>query len=93
MQLQIFPDGRCGVALEGRPLGLSRDIVPTSERYWVVVEGNSLENRMLVGPLEVWEGVRGDIDWSRLGRGSDRHNRLPSSPDSAAAARVAEAVH
>jgi DNA-binding SARP family transcriptional activator len=65
-QVQIFPDGRCGLAIDGRPLGVLGESVPPDDRYWVVVEGNSLGNHMLVGPLHVWDGVRSDIDWSQL---------------------------
>lgn len=65
---QIFPDGRCGVAVEGKPLMISHTTIPPSDRYWVVVDGNSVGNRMLVGPLRVWTGVRSDLDWAALNR-------------------------
>jgi hypothetical protein len=87
-QVQIFPDGRCGLAIDGKPLGLLGETVPPDDRYLVVLEGNSLGNRMLVGPLHVWDGVRSDIDWSQLDKpaGPLTSPPAPSPPSSHLAA-------
>jgi hypothetical protein len=73
LRLQMFPDGRCGAAINGRLVAISEATLPLDRPYNVVVEGNSLGTRMLVGPLEVWEGVKGGVDWlgerSRSGPG------------------------
>lgn len=82
--VQLFPDGRCGIAVDGKPLAITHEGMPPTERYWIVLEGNSVGNRMLVGPLEVWSGVRNDIDWSALSR--TERPPAPAPPSSRLAA-------
>lgn len=67
MRVQLFPDGRCGVAVDGRPVWVSGSAIALDRPFHVVLQGNSDRTRMLVGPLEVWEGVRGDVDWRVVG--------------------------
>ena len=68
VRLQIFPDGRCGVAVNGVAAGQSQlDMIPDSADR-VVIFGNSAKTKMLVGPLTVRAGVPDDIDWSQSGR-------------------------
>jgi Big-like domain-containing protein/WD40 repeat protein len=78
IRLQLFPDGRCGVAVNGKALALEDASLPLNLPYYAVLEGNSVGNRMLVGPVEVWEGVRDDVDWSHAeqGNSSSRRQRL-----------------
>ena len=66
-RVQIFPDGRCGVAVNGKPLWLSSARVFARPNVRVVAYGNSSETDALVGPVDVLEGVPGDIDWSEIG--------------------------
>jgi hypothetical protein len=66
VRLQIFPDGRCGIALDGRPLWRSPLSGPVDVPYRVVLSGKSTGNRVSVGRVEIWEGVRGDVEWSAL---------------------------
>jgi DNA-binding SARP family transcriptional activator len=66
VRVQILADGRCGVALDGRPLWLSRRPVPTHNGYHAVIGGNSAGTRILIGAVEMWTGVRNDIPWSQL---------------------------
>lgn len=66
LRLQIFPDGTCGVALNGKPLARTTVSPPLEVPHRVILAGKSLETKMLVGSLEVWEGVRTDVDWTRL---------------------------
>lgn len=68
VQLQLFPDGRCGVALEGTPLRIRGRVVPLDHQTRLLINGNSLGNRMLVGRVEVWTGVRSGVDWLALER-------------------------
>jgi hypothetical protein len=68
VRIQVFPDGRCGIAVNGMPLGYYAGTLPLELPYWLHLHGNSLGNRMLVGSLEAWEGVRTDLDWSALDR-------------------------
>ncbi|MCH8254096.1 MAG: PD40 domain-containing protein, partial [Gemmatimonadetes bacterium] len=76
VRIQIFPDGRCGFAVDGQPLWRSDSPVSVDRLYRVLLYGKSVRTRILVGPLEVWEGVRGDVDWSVLDR-QDAASRTP----------------
>jgi hypothetical protein len=67
VRIQLFADGRCGIALDGRPVWVSSTTVPLRLPIRVFLWGNTVGTRMLVGPLEAWEGVRGDVDWRRVG--------------------------
>jgi hypothetical protein len=63
LRLQIFPDGRCGIAINGMPIFVSAPSVsaPTAQ---VFLYGNSVGSKILVGPLALFSGVRTDIDWT-----------------------------
>jgi hypothetical protein len=60
--LQLFPDGRCGLAIDGRPLWVSPPglVVPTVQ---VKLAGRSVETRVLLGALRVFEGVAPSVRW------------------------------
>lgn len=63
LRLQIFPDGSCGVALEGeRPL-IRDKILASLDSIIVLIQGNSVGTRLLVGPLVITQGVPTGIDW------------------------------
>lgn len=66
MRLQLFPDGRCGLAINGRPLYVasSPDAAPTSVHP--IVQGSTAGTRMLVGRVTIRKGVPADIDWSTM---------------------------
>ena len=66
VRVQIFPDGRCGLAVDGRAVAIVPGTLPVSARYLVMIAGNSVGSRMLVGPVTIWEGVRTDVDWLRI---------------------------
>lgn len=66
LRLQLLPDGRLGFALDGVPLGLTRSPVTLQRTFRIVVEGQSHGARFLVGDVEVWTGVRQDVDWRVL---------------------------
>ena len=62
----------------------TRSRIPLDLPYRVIVEGNSVDTEILVGPLEVWTGIRKDVDWSRLMPGEVldvRHTRTPGSQE------------
>ena len=63
VRVQILPDGRCGIAIDGTPVWLSRQRLAARGRVRAQLIGNSEGTRILVGPVEVWTGVRGDVDW------------------------------
>ncbi|MES2306984.1 MAG: AAA family ATPase [Gemmatimonadota bacterium] len=65
LRLQIFPDGRCGVAVNGQALWISPGALLLDTPFRVVLGDESADSRLLHGPLQVWSGVRTDIDWSK----------------------------
>lgn len=70
VRLQLFPDGTCGLAINGVPIARSPEFGRASARYRVVLAGSSVGTKMLIGPLQVWTGVRRDVDWSRVDPGN-----------------------
>ncbi|MGH7616383.1 MAG: AAA family ATPase [Gemmatimonadaceae bacterium] len=60
--MQIFPDGRCGLAIDGKPLFVSgaRLLEP---RVHVTLSGNSVGTKLLVGRLRVLTGLAPNITW------------------------------
>ena len=65
-RLQLFPDGTCGFALDGRPIWRSIDRVNPDLGYRVALDAQSYQTRLLVGPVTTWVGVRTDVDWGTL---------------------------
>jgi hypothetical protein len=63
--VQLFPDGRCGFAFDGVPLWVSPPAYFDADTR-VMLEGNSQETRVLVGPLRVVSGVAPHVDWRAL---------------------------
>ncbi len=63
LRLQVFPDGRLGIAVDGVPLGITSAALRLDSRYRAVILGQSHRARMLVGDVTMWTGVRDDIDW------------------------------
>jgi hypothetical protein len=61
--LQLFPDGRCGVGVNGRALAVTTNRIRAGRPFRVVLAGNSANTRMLVGQLRIWEGVQPDVAW------------------------------
>ena len=66
MRLQFFPAGTCGIAIGGVPVWRARKPLLRLPPLHLVFAGQSVGTRILVGPLEVWEGVRGGADWNAL---------------------------
>ncbi|HUX34262.1 MAG TPA: AAA family ATPase [Gemmatimonadaceae bacterium] len=63
VRIQIFPDGRCGVAIDGRPISITGVGVRSDARYLAVLDGNSYHTRVLTGPVDLWTGIRPGVDW------------------------------
>ena len=63
LRLQILPDGRCGVALNGRVLGVSSEPLPLDGEFRLHLGNESAGTQLLVGPTQVWTGVRTDMEW------------------------------
>jgi DNA-binding SARP family transcriptional activator len=68
VRVQILPDGRCAVAVHGRLIWVSQESLPLDRPYRLVLSGNSVGAKMLVGQVRLWEGVLDGIDWGTLER-------------------------
>lgn len=66
VRIQVLPDGRCGVALNGRPLAITTQRFDPGVPLLLLTYGSSWRSRMLLGPVTISEGVPGDIDWTVL---------------------------
>jgi len=64
VRVQILPDGRCGLALDGRVVGILPATVRPGAEMRILLGGNSVDTRMLVGRVRVLEGVLRDVDWA-----------------------------
>ena len=66
LRVQLFPDGRCGLAIDGRPLLLSKAprALPDSVLPWI--SGHSFATNVQVGRMELWSGVKGGVTWVRM---------------------------
>lgn len=73
LRVQIFPDGRCGVAIDGRPLTIAGVGVQPDARYIAVLDGNSYHTRVLTGPVDVWTGIRPGVNWLAFDTAHARH--------------------
>lgn len=63
LRLQILPDGRCGVAVNGKVVWLSEEGISLDRPFWLRLGDASPGAVLLHGPLEMWTGVRTDLDW------------------------------
>ncbi|MCX5760415.1 MAG: hypothetical protein NTW72_02740, partial [Gemmatimonadetes bacterium] len=68
VRLQVFPDGRCGMAVNGAALFISNGRFARDATFRLVSYGNSWKTRMLLGPLAILTGVPGDVDWTHVVR-------------------------
>jgi len=66
VEIQLFPDGTCGFRLDGVPIWRSDSKLPLDQRYRILLAGNSAGTNVVVGPVEVWTGVRRDLAWPTL---------------------------
>jgi hypothetical protein len=62
-RLQLFRDGRCGVAIDGRVVRISRQGIALDQPLRMYLDGQSVGTTVRVGPLEVWRGERLDVPW------------------------------
>lgn len=58
--LQWLPDGRCAVVVDGRMVALSQSI-QTGQSALAITWGSSVNTEMLLGPLEIWQGVLPEV--------------------------------
>ena len=65
LRLQILPDGRCGIAIDNHVIWISPEPIPLDGEFRLRLGDESAGTKLLHGPLQIWTGVRTDIDWSR----------------------------
>ncbi len=80
VRVQIFPDGTCGMSINGVPAWWSGPRPYAARPLRVVLGYSSKGTRILVGPLEVWRGVKPDVDWSALDTLPERRRELADRP-------------
>ena len=78
IRIQVLPDGRCGVAVNGRVVVVSNQRFDLGIPLLLLTYGSSWHSRMLLGPVTISEGVPGDIDWTVIGNSPVR--TTPRSP-------------
>lgn len=71
VRLQLFPGGRCGLAINGKPIFITDSDGTDSNsaspgRVMLLLQGHSVGSRMVVGPLTITRGVPIDINWTKL---------------------------
>jgi hypothetical protein len=66
LRIQLLADGSCGVAIDGTPIAVIRSGTPRHGALRALIGGGSRDTRILHGPLEVWRGVKGDVDWRHV---------------------------
>jgi hypothetical protein len=64
LRLQVFPDGRCGIAVNRRPIAISALRFPPQQPLLLVTTGNAWRTQMLLGPLSIYSGVPSDVAWT-----------------------------
>jgi hypothetical protein len=65
LRVQILPDGRCGVAVDGVPLYVSvQPVAARLDSMIVFIQGSSVGTKVLVGRLLVRRGVPNDVNWN-----------------------------
>jgi DNA-binding SARP family transcriptional activator len=63
VRLQLLPDGRCGIAVDGRQVFLSESRLSGSGQVQVLISGNAHETEATVGAVQLWTGVRPGVAW------------------------------
>jgi DNA-binding SARP family transcriptional activator len=64
VRIQIFPDGGCGAAINGKPVYVNHREEAASSTITLYVQGSSAGTRIALGKLTITEGVPPDIDWA-----------------------------
>jgi DNA-binding SARP family transcriptional activator len=66
IRVQLFPDGRCGLAINSHPVRIGAGTHSVRLPFLAMTYGNSVGTRILVGRIVLTSGVPDDINWSRL---------------------------
>jgi hypothetical protein len=65
--LQVFPDGRCGAAVNGEASLLSASMRLPLDSLYLMFIARSVQTRMLLGRVEVYRGIVPGIAWEHVG--------------------------
>jgi len=68
VRMQLFPDGSCGYAVNGQPLVRLGSGAGATSRFRLWLTGHAVGTTPMIGPLEVWSGVKPGVDWGVLDR-------------------------
>ena len=68
LRIQIFPDGSCGYAIDGVPVLRSSAVLSPAGPFHLLFHAAGPGASMQVGAVEMWEGVRGGVEWDGLDR-------------------------
>jgi hypothetical protein len=64
VRVQVFPDGRCGFAINGHALLITSKHVRLDRPLVPLFEGNSVQTKLLIRNVVVRASVPSDIDWT-----------------------------
>jgi len=64
--VQVLPDRRCGVAVNGEVLGFTAPSLTPLDSVYPSFFGNSVETMILIGEVHVGNGVAPGIDWRQI---------------------------
>ena len=63
--IQLFPDRRCGLAIDGMPVFVGQAREAPADSVTAVIQGSSYGTRILVGAVTIGRGIRTDIAWQK----------------------------
>ncbi len=66
IRVQLFPDGTCGIALNGVPLLRTTTPVELSRDFFFVIGGRSKGTTALIGQTDLWKGVKPGVPWEEV---------------------------
>jgi hypothetical protein len=66
VRLQVFLDGSCGIALDGVPVWRSTPRMSLQNPFRLWLSGHAVGTEPMFGRVQVWTGVRPDVNWAAL---------------------------
>lgn len=65
IRLQLLPDTRCAVAIDGAPIAITRWQARFPSTARILISGSSYATDLVVGSVRVYGGVPNDVDWRK----------------------------
>lgn len=65
IRIQIFDDGSCQVAINGKAMARQLGRVPTDGKFRIWISGASVGTNVRVRRVTAWEGVKHDVEWPK----------------------------